>query len=628
MRKPVVPRLVGLAGLYSLIVVVLVSVQFAKKGNFSIKAGDVLVEGQYRTPDEGEAPVPPGFSRLAGEVRVIYGGLEFDLPGNSRDNREGTLVLLDEAGTRYSCTPEYLVQEEGGLRFYLTGGVDLFFSGGEGGAELRVAGNFEGDMFTGLEIPYRPLRSSRMQDLGGGRLVIAADGRSYHFNRNDDDGRAVLVLQKEGPPIVYGVAGEEKGFKVEDYILAEGEQPGPYREALGRWVDRSYALWSRSIASQDTEDLAVAYLGEALGRGAYRSALSAIPRSFLSSPRRSYKSAVYLGEINAAHRGFLTAEEEWLARITGALNAGSADVLLESRVFEYLDRLGQAAPFDQGIALIRNLDSLTLDQVPGLLEALTELRWLRPRIFDEPGIFESQAAQARHILSASLRRSAPQDSYPPGLVLAAREDDLVETGWNLRLGKALGDWGEAAGDESWAAIGRSIVLSVLALEDREGRFVSALRIDGHGNILAAGGSPAFIDTGRVYQILRLGEYRPKILALSPASLGLWSWTASPEVRVTQEGQVLDIAVRFPLGESHYMLVRNVNPFYRLQFYGMDWRTDPNFERYDSSGWVYHAPSRALILKVKHRAAVEHIRLYMGSPPPPPPPSPSAEEPAE
>jgi hypothetical protein len=59
----------------------------------------------------------------------------------------------------------------------------------------------------------------------------------------------------------------------------------------------------------------------------------------------------------------------------------------------------------------------------------------------------------------------------------------------------------------------------------------------------------------------------------------------------------------------------VDPFYRLRFYGMDWRTDPNFERYDSSGWTYQAQSRTLILKVKHRAETEHILLYLGSPPP-------------
>jgi hypothetical protein len=124
----------------------------------------------------------------------------------------------------------------------------------------------------------------------------------------------------------------------------------------------------------------------------------------------------------------------------------------------------------------------------------------------------------------------------------------------------------------------------------------------------------------------MGDYRPHALAFNPASLGLWAWTASPAVQVIQEGPVLDIGVNFPLGESHYMLIRGVKPFYRLQFYEMDWRSDPQFERYDSSGWVYYPQDQILVLKVKHRTPTERIRLYMGSPPPPPPPPP--EEPAE
>jgi hypothetical protein len=611
MRKPVVPRLLGLTGLYSLIFVFLVSVQFTKRDYFSLQAGNMLVQGRYRSLEEGES-LPPGWSPLAGEIRVLYGGLEFGLSGDPLDNREGILALLDEAGNRYSCGPEYLVREEGGIRFYLTGGTELMFSAGEGEADLRITGIFGEDRFSGLEIPYRPLKNTRIQDLGDGRALIQAEGRSYRLTRDDAGDRPVLVLRKEGPPIVYGLAEDEKGFRVEDYILPEGEQAGPYREALGRWVDRSYALWDQGAALGGEEDLAAAYLGEALDRGAYRSALSTVSRSLQPNPRRTYRASVYLGDMNTARQHFAALEQEWLTRVTGLVNGDSADVLLEDHVFEYLDRLGQGGLFDRALALIRGLEQVNLEQAPGLLEALTDLRRLRPRLFDEPGAFESPAAGALRILSGALRRSVPEESRPLGLVLAVREGRM-ETAWNLRLGKALGDWGEAGGDESWAAVGRSIVLSVLALEDGRGRFAEALAMDDQGNILAAAGAASF-DGGRLYRLLGLGDYRPKVLTLGPP--GLWAWTASPEVRVTQEGGVLDLAVRFPPGETHYLIVRNMGPVYRLQFYGMDWRTDPNFERYDSSGWTYHAQSRTLILKVRHRAGVEHIRLYPGSPPPP------------
>jgi hypothetical protein len=42
---------------------------------------------------------------------------------------------------------------------------------------------------------------------------------------------------------------------------------------------------------------------------------------------------------------------------------------------------------------------------------------------------------------------------------------------------------------------------------------------------------------------------------------------------------------------------------------MDFRTDPQFERYDSSGWSYNAQEQTLLLKMRHRATVEHVRIF-------------------
>jgi hypothetical protein len=231
------------------------------------------------------------------------------------------------------------------------------------------------------------------------------------------------------------------------------------------------------------------------------------------------------------------------------------------------------------------------------------MAWLGP---DEP-----LALQAQLTLSRYLKRSA-------GMVLAFQENS-ANIAWNLRLGKALEDWGLAANQAGWAAIGRSIVLSVLSLEDGEGQVAASLNLNAQGEFLPGAEGSGSIDAGRIYRLLEIGEYHPRALAISPASADLWAWTASRDVTVTREGQILDLAVNFPLGESHYMLVRGVDPFYRLQFYGMDWRSDPQFERYDSSGWVYYPQDRILVLKVKHRSPVEYIRLYLGSSPPPPPP---------
>jgi hypothetical protein len=81
------------------------------------------------------------------------------------------------------------------------------------------------------------------------------------------------------------------------------------------------------------------------------------------------------------------------------------------------------------------------------------------------------------------------------------------------------------------------------------------------------------------------------------------------VVVHREEGVLDVSVDFAAGETHYMMIRGLRPFTKIQLYGIDFRTDPRFERYDSSGWAYSASEQTLILKMKHKSPIEHVRIY-------------------
>ena len=72
---------------------------------------------------------------------------------------------------------------------------------------------------------------------------------------------------------------------------------------------------------------------------------------------------------------------------------------------------------------------------------------------------------------------------------------------------------------------------------------------------------------------------------------------------------IDISVRFPVGESHYLVIRGIKPFTRIQLYGMDYRTDNRFETYNSSGYVYNSSTQTLYLKIRHKSETETVRLF-------------------
>jgi hypothetical protein len=74
-----------------------------------------------------------------------------------------------------------------------------------------------------------------------------------------------------------------------------------------------------------------------------------------------------------------------------------------------------------------------------------------------------------------------------------------------------------------------------------------------------------------------------------------------------------ITASFPQGDTHYMVIKGIKPFGRIQIYGMDFRTDPRFETYNSSGYRYEAETETLFLKMRHKAEYEDVVIWFTPP---------------
>jgi hypothetical protein len=594
MKKPIFPRILLLLILYGVIFVILVMIQFAKQGGFTLRVGNFVISGQYRIPREGELPPLPDMQPLTGELSVFFGGMEFRLSGEAGENG---FALVTAGKQRIPVLPESMTLGDESVLVHLPGGTGLGFStqyvGGK--AELHISASFSGEA-AALELPFKPLRNVGIRDSGDGQFTLLADGVSYSFKRPlENPGRRVLVL-RPGVSTAYGIVPEKTAFNPGDYIIPQAAR---YAEALSRWRDQNFSLWNRIIADQTDENMVIAYNGEAISRGTYKSAAASISPAFTSGSHKSYESSVYLGRLGDAFRSLSASEREKLSRLSRLINEKSLDFLKENHVIEYFAVRGYGSFMDDGAELIRAMEpsTLTMELTPGVLEGYLDWKLYRPRS-ENP--FERLVDQACYVISGGILRHEERV-----LVFQGGQGD---TEFNLRLGTALLDWAEQGKNGPWTGLARSLILSALALDDGSGSVPRRLRISGTGEITEESGGPR-ISSARLYRILSPGEYGPRALPIGAAVNGLWTWTAASSLAVSQENNILDISVSFPAGETHYMLIRGVRPFRKIQLYGMDFRTDPQFERYDSSGWVYQPVEQTLLLKMKHRAAAEHIRIF-------------------
>jgi hypothetical protein len=285
--------------------------------------------------------------------------------------------------------------------------------------------------------------------------------------------------------------------------------------------------------------------------------------------------------INAVN-SFVYSENEKINLITRLIRERSLDILIEEHILDYLFSRGNTTLANDTIEIINNLDlqMLTIDHCAGLLEVANDLRLWRPN-HNIGHLIE----QILLIISDNLIRDNQNN-----LVFINTSGSNFE--YSLRLGKALINQPFIAGNINeqtqvlWVSIGKSLVLSALPN----------------------------LNSGRVYSILKPTEYYPHATQLTDEH---WAWTASPSVNASFINGNMNITFNFPTAMTHYVMIRGVRPFLRIQIHGMDWRSDSQFERYDSSGWIYNPQEMILVVKLRHRTPVDNIRIIYRADPPPP-----------
>ena len=576
MRKPLVTRIAGLTALYCAVFFVLVVLQFSSKGNFLLSAGEMTIRGRYlqTSPQETSSDI----SRITGGAKVFYGGLEFNL---SEERGKG-LILADTDGILTPVNPDYLILTDNTALFGLPDGTVIAFNSFDSprGPELRINAEFA-ENISEVTIPIMPRRSSLVSD--DGQLGVMYGGSRYLFGSPGQYlENGMITLSKENAFISYRSRGNQSVFDPADYITAQSQN---YESALLNWKESNFTRWNQNASSLQNEDDIIAYCAEALTRGSYAAAVAAISGNFLNSSRHTYRSAVFTGGMTNAYDLFSSDESQKLNHVTLLTRERSLDILKDEHILDYLFTRNNTALANDVIDIIQNAspEMLTIDYCPGLLEAYLDIRRWRPAA-ENP--VEKFTEQILFLVSEHLTRDTEKD-----LVFASNSEGMY-LNFSLRLGKALVSWMQTHQNNEWQAIGRSLVLSAL--------------------------TEAGTGAGRLYNILNPGEYYPRAVWLTDT--GHWAWTASPSVRASYIDGNLNFALSFPAGMTHYVIIRGVRPFIRIQIHDTDWRTDSQFERYDSSGWVYYSQGQTLILKLRHRATLENVRIvYRVEEPPPPPP---------
>ena len=171
----------------------------------------------------------------------------------------------------------------------------------------------------------------------------------------------------------------------------------------------------------------------------------------------------------------------------------------------------------------------------------------------------------------------------------------------------------------WQAVARMLVTSLLRYSGDSAGLPVGFTVTGEKTTQLAliADDSRILDAGILYPlVIPDNTWYPHAQSLAlQAEAGIWAWTCAQHIEVLENtSRTLLLRVRFPEGQSHYLTLHGIRPFYRIELYGIPFRSDARLEMYNSSGYTYNAGSRILYLKMRHKSEYEMIRLSFGSAP--------------
>jgi hypothetical protein len=600
MRLRLLPKIAVLTFLYAAVFLLLVCFQFSRQLSFSRRVGNFVVSGQTREPAEGSEAISHNDYLIDVYAKVSYGGLDFML-SNEVNN---PIYFVDEDGNKASLIVDTLNITNDTAHFLLSDGAELiFYTQKSADTDGLLISGILPEKASALYLPYLPATFAEISVDDTGRWRVSANNVNFIFNRQQEEGIGQqLVLSRDDSIAFYHSEPEATAFNPVAFTVRGGMEKIVYEEQLKQWLDKVYSVWELRFSSNANEALITAFLAEAALRGAYPG-FQAAPaiQPFRTSPAQTYLSAPFLGRLDVALRTLSSTESAQSVQIAEFMRENTSRLLTGHPFFKsfLLSPGGNLIKAQGSFAAEIALSDITLADTLGILEGYEGWPVYVP---GQENPFGRLLPRALELISGRLVKDTGQTN------VFVTDGERVDVEFNLRLGLALSAYGDQSGESSWAGIGRSVVLSVLALTDDEGALPAFLTMGEAGQITAANDTEK-IDAVQLYPFFPTATYYPRAIDLGSVRQGVWVWAASPGVTATFQNNMLDISVPFPVNWTHYLLIRGVSPFAKIQLRNMDYRSDPRFEQYNSPGWVYSASAQTLLVKLVHRSDDEHIRIF-------------------
>ncbi|MEE3410251.1 MAG: hypothetical protein VZQ47_04635 [Treponema sp.] len=576
MLKKSIRKMFGLLVLYAAIIVGIFVLQF--RSDSIIRKNIRALRVTLAELNDGK-----GGSALKNSFQVSFNGISF-----SADEKKPVLYTSSSGHDVPVTLVSYSQPDKLSYALDFTKGVRLTFSLSDDSdsASLWVAAEMPSDA-SSVKVNYAPYSGFSVSDLKSKSAIFTGKIDSYSLIAPSlSDGK--IQFQKNSKSAHYSMMKKQSDFsldRVGDLAFASRNIYDQTISSLSKEIVNKFISASQTeanFAMTVNEQSVVSFVAAMAEAGRYNEALNSVPEAFIKGNRRTYQSAPFFGSM-ADLLPTLTMQIENLNNmILRAVQERNLDIWTVDNLAAYMYTQGNRG----NVALLAAIPAsmtelnLTVGQAAGILRS-----WA---YFAEQD--SSLAKPLEPVLELCAQRIVKACSLDGEKVLLIENDAPISVLSAATAGDALAFYGKATGQGAIENCGYLIVNSYA-------------------------GDTAALDlraTAELYPVLVHGNnfYPHYLLLKTMEGENVWAWTIATNIQYYRdENLTISLNIDFPVGLSHYMFVRGITPFLRIQIYNMDFRTDPRFEIYNSSGYIYRSAAQSLLLKSRHRDQHEVVRLY-------------------
>ena len=580
MKRHPLRKLAGLTALYIFILFTIIVIQFKNETIITEFLGTIrLILSEIK--DEDNSPV------LKNTFQVSKDGLTFFADSSN------PLVLKTKDGEIRPVLKSWKKISDKAVRLEYSDDVSLVIEEPESETVLMNISLVSAPEFVYIDIPYKTGTSLSLNHADPQTLLINTRKGEYKVYGNIIDEK-IMRITPSMPVISYCSVIEDEPFKFEDVLELDSSSVNAYNSTVRQIQNALISIFPENIPDTISEKAVTAWVAEMARLGKYSQAVQQIPAGFIKSARRTYLSAPYFNSLVQMNKTLLMQNENMQYKLNFSMEKNQTDILTMDYFTDFIRELPdkRRTEFLQTIA-VADMDNISLSIATGIIQTYNVLAGNN---YDDADILSA-------LVKSSIKKIEECCFVDENRLFLRYNDSFLDMVDSIKTGSALLKYGQLKKDDVLQAAGRAVINSASFNSDKLDLETIAV----------------------IYPLLVTdNSFYPHLVVLEREA-PVWAWTVAQNMNYSVgEDNTVSFETSFTKSDTHYMIIHGVKPFTSIEIYGLAFRTDPRFETYNSSGYVYDQESETLLLKYRQRSAAETVRLYHAAPKPK---AESVEEPA-